>query len=128
MSYYAHIEGDTVDAVIVIDTDTITEAGGWYLGGVFKPLNEWKETSMDTKDGVNEKGVPLRKNYAGIGYEYDSTLDAFIPPKTFDSWTLDTQKGKYVPPKEVPQDGKEYKWDNGKNDWVDNKGAAEIIG
>ena len=117
--YYAHINGDTVDSVIVIDTATIQQAGGWPVNGVFKPLSEWKQTDVDTKLGVNEKGgTALRKNYACIGHKYDSLTDSFIAPKTFDSWTLDEAKGAYLPPKEFPKDGKEYKWDESKVDWV----------
>jgi hypothetical protein len=127
--HYAHINEDNkVDAVIVIDTETITKNGGWYVNGVMKHLREWKETSPDTKDGVNEKGeIALRKNYAGKGFEYDPGLDAFIPPKEFDAWTLDTEKGKYVPPKEAPKDGKEYNWDDAKNDWVDVKAEKSDV-
>lgn len=125
--HYAHITDGVVDAVIVIDTETITKAGGWYVNGVMKHLREWKKTDPDTKLGVNEKGeTPLRKNFAGKGFKYDETLDAFVEPKQFDSWVLDPVKGEYVPPKQVPRDGKEYKWDEATADWVDLKSSKEI--
>lgn len=60
--------------------DFLTKLTGWAV---------WKQTSYNTIGGVhNNGGTPFRKNYAGIGYTYDEDKDAFIPPKPFNSWTL----------------------------------------
>ena len=59
----------------------------------------------------------LEKNYAGIGYTYDSNLDAFIPPKIFDSWVLDESKGDWVPPVDYPDDGNPYVWNEESQQW-----------
>ena len=73
-----------------------------------------KKTSLgEHKDG----GTPFRKNYAGVGYTYDSNLDAFIPPKLFDSWVLDESKGDWAPPVEYPDDGNSYVWNEESQQW-----------
>jgi hypothetical protein len=55
-------------------------------------------------------GTPLRKNYAGIGYSYDATRDAFIPPKPFNSWLLNEDTCLWEAPTPYPTDGKFYRW------------------
>jgi hypothetical protein len=58
----------------------------------------WVQTSYNTIGGVHTKGgIPLRKNFAGIGYTYDEDRDAFIPKKPYNSWVLneDTCFGKH---------------------------------
>lgn len=122
MAHFAHITNNIVNAVIVIEPQVLTDAGGWHCPecGVFAPLEEWVQTSYNTEGGVNKLGgEPLRKNFAGKGYEYDSLKDAFIPPKPFDSWTLDEQKCQWVPPKALPSDGKLKTWNEELQDWVD---------
>lgn len=124
MAYFAHITNGKVDSVIIIEPSVIEGAGGWHCPtcGVHKPLSEWKETSSKTYEGATKDGSePLRKNFAAIGYDYDTSLDAFIPPKTYDSFVLDEAKGVYVPPKEEPKDGKAYMWDEKTLDYVEWK-------
>ena len=83
MSHFAQIdENNIVTNVIVAEQDFIDS------GAVGDP-SKWIQTSYNTQAGEHKLGgTPLRKNYAGIGYTYDSTLDAFIPPKPFNSWVL----------------------------------------
>jgi hypothetical protein len=64
-------------------------------------------------------GTPLRKNYAGIGFTYDRTKDAFIPPKPYASWVLDEQTCLWGAPVAMPTDGKDYTWDEATTDWVE---------
>lgn len=61
----------------------------------------------------------FRKNYAGIGYIYDSTLDAFIPPKIFNSWSLNEETCQWQAPTPYPADGKHYQWDEETTTWVE---------
>ena len=80
MSHFAEIdENNIVTRVLVGDNNEPDEGYSWFienLGGI------WIKTSYNTRGGVHlEGGVPLRKNYAGVGYKYDSQRDAFIPPK-----------------------------------------------
>jgi hypothetical protein len=105
MSHFAHIdENNTVTQVIVAEQDFINS------GAVGNP-SEWVQTSYNTYAGQHKNGgTPLRKNYAGIGYTYDSGRDAFIPPKPFDSWILDEDTCLWQAPTPRPTDGKIYQW------------------
>ena len=76
--------------------------------------SNWKQTSYN---------VNFRKNYAGVGYKYDSTYDAFIPPQPFPSWTLDTELYDWLPPVSHPNDGKLYEWKEEILNWVEITGA-----
>ena len=60
----------------------------------------------------------IRKNFAGVGFTYDSARDAFIPPKPFDSWTLDEETCRWEAPVAMPQDGEVYEWDESTQSWV----------
>ena len=62
----------------------------------------------------------IRKNYAGIGYTYDSTRDAFIPPQQFASWLLNEDSCQWVSPVAYPTDGKRYQWDESTTAWVES--------
>jgi hypothetical protein len=65
-------------------------------------------------------GTPLRKNYAGVGYTYDSIRDAFIPPKPpYDSWLLDEDTCQWMPPTPYPDDEKIYSWNESTTSWVE---------
>jgi hypothetical protein len=87
----------------------------------------YKQTSYNTRGGVHydpQTGQPsadqskaLRKNYAGIGYTYDSSRDAFIPPKTFPSWTLNETTCNWEAPVSLPESGN-WIWDEESLSWV----------
>jgi hypothetical protein len=72
--------------------------------------SNWKQTSYNGK---------IRKNYAGIGYTYDSTRDAFIPPQPFPSWVLNEETCLWNAPVAMPDDGKFYNWDESSNAWFE---------
>ena len=78
----------------------------------------WKQTSYNTRGGVNNNGgTPLRKNFAGIGYTYDETRDAFIPPKPFNSWILNESTCLWESPIPYPQDDNKYTWNESTLTW-----------
>lgn len=87
----------------------------------------YKQTSYNTRGGIHynaETGEPsldqskaFRKNFAGIGYTYDETLDAFIPPRPYPSWILNTETFSWEAP--FPAPGLNYIWDETLNDWVE---------
>jgi hypothetical protein len=78
----------------------------------------WKQTSYNTKGGVHKLGgTPLRKNHAGIGYKYDEDRDAFIPPKPFDSWTLNEETCIWEAPVAHPNNGQTYSWNEETKQW-----------
>jgi hypothetical protein len=112
MAHHAHITNGIVDQVIVIDEETLA------LGHWGDP-SEWKQTSYRTQGGQHPEGKPLRFNYAGIGYSYDATRDAFIPPKPFASWLLNETTCLWEAPTPMPTDGKMYSWDEATTAWVE---------
>jgi len=61
----------------------------------------------------------IRKNYAGIGYTYDSQRDAFIPPRLFNSWVLNEDTCLWEPPVAYPNDGAKYQWNEETINWVE---------
>ena len=72
----------------------------------------YKQTSFNTIGGVHKLGgTPFRKNFAGIGYTYDKTRDAFIPPKEYPSWILNETTCQWTAPITFPDDDKMYYWD-----------------
>lgn len=79
-----------------------------------------KRTSYNTHRGEHDLGgTPFRKNYAGKGWTYDSTKDAFIRPKPngFDSWIYDEDTGDWKSPIPYPDDGISYYWDEASTSW-----------
>jgi hypothetical protein len=93
----------------VIGIDFLTKLTGYPI---------WKQTSYNTKGGVHtEGGTPLRKNHAGIGYTYDETRDAFIPPKPFNSWILNEDTCRWEAPVARPQDNYTYRWNESTLTW-----------
>jgi len=112
MSHFAHITNGIVDQVIVIDQETLN-TGHWG------DPSEWVQTSYRTQGGQHPEGRPLRKNYAGIGYTYDTQRDAFIPPKPFASWLLDEATCLWNPPVAMPTDDKRYMWNEDTLSWTE---------
>lgn len=117
MAHFAKIENNVVTTVIVADQDFID-------AGLVGDPALWIQTSYNThggihygQDGQPDDGTPLRKNFAGIGYAYDAALDAFIPPKPFSSWLLDTQTCLWNAPIPYPEDGKNYYWSEDTHSW-----------
>lgn len=115
MAHFAEINTDNiVIRVVVVDNGVITIDGqeseqegieflqGLYGGGT------WVQTSYNGS---------FRKNYAGVGFEYDSDRDAFIPPRPYDSWSLDEETCLWVPPSEMPADENIYEWNEETQQW-----------
>ena len=77
-----------------------------------------KRTSYNTYGGAHkEGGTAFRKNYAGVGFTYDEAKDAFIPPKPFNSWTLDEATCLWQAPTPMPTDDKKYEWSEDDLTW-----------
>jgi hypothetical protein len=113
MAHFAKVnEQGIVEQVIVAEQDVIDSA-------LFGLPSSWIQTSYNTHGGVHANGgTPLRKNYAGIGYTYDSVRDAFIPPKPFSSWLLNEDSCLWESPIPYPNDGKQYQWNEETTSWV----------
>ena len=93
MAHFAYINTQgIVEQVIVAEQDVIDS-------GMFGNPLRWVQTSYNTYGGIHKLGgTPLRKNYAGIGFIYDSIRDAFIPPKPYESWVLNTTTADWESP------------------------------
>ena len=79
----------------------------------------WIQTSYNTFAGqhTEEGGTPLRGNFAGIGFEYHANLDAFVEPRPWVSWTLNTTTYQWEPPVAKPTDGGIYDWNEDAQSW-----------
>ena len=119
MSHFAEIDKDNiVQRVIAAKQDFIDS-------GAVGDANNWVQTSFNTRGGVHyapnsnepDGGIALRKNYAGKGYTYDKTRDAFVPPKPHLSWVLDEDTCQWDAPTPMPEDDKMYKWDEDTTSW-----------
>ena len=114
MSHFAQIdENNTVVQVLVIEQDVIDT-------GLFGDPSKWIQTSYNTSAGQHKLGgTPLRKNYAGVGYAYDSVRDAFIPPKPYESWLLNEDTCLWNAPVAMPepQEGFMYVWNEENVNW-----------
>ena len=98
MAHFAELDdSNIVKQVIVVSDDNEADGENWcknLLGG------NWKQTSYNGN---------IRKNYAGIGFTYDETKDAFIPPQPYPSWSLNSVYD-WEPPIPEPNDDCYY-WD-----------------
>lgn len=111
MSHFAKVENGIVTEVLVIEQDVIDT-------GLFGDPSLFVQTSYNTYGGQHPEGNPLRKNYAGIGYTYDTERDAFIPPQPFPSWTLNEDTCMWDAPTPYPDDNKPYYWDEETLAWI----------
>lgn len=122
MAHFAKVNNGIVEQVIVAEPE-------FFDTFVDSSPGQWIQTSYNTRGGVHynpETGEPsadqtkaLRKNYAGIGYTYDSQKDAFIPPKPYSRWVLNETTCLWEAPTQYPNDGKIYTWDDEAGNWVE---------
>lgn len=110
MAHYAKVKDGKVINVIVAEAK-------FFETFVDDSPGEWIQTSYNTRGGKHlDGGTPLRKNYAGLDYHYDGT--GFYEPQPYDSWTLNKTTYLWEAPKDYPDDGNKYIWDESKKDWV----------
>jgi len=110
MAHFAKLNSENVvDQVVVVhNNDAPDEATGIaFLNSLFG-AGIWVQTSYNGN---------IRKNYAGIGYVYDSGRDAFIAPQPFPSWMLNEESCQWEAPVPMPTDAK-YEWDESTTSWV----------
>ena len=115
MSHFAQLdENNIVTRVIAIEQELIDT-------GLWGEPSSFVQTSYNTLAGQHRLGgTPLRKNFAGIGYTYDSVRDAFIPPKPFESWSLNENTCQWDSPVPYPSDdSKDYEWNESQQRWIE---------
>ena len=118
MAHYAKVSNSLVTQVIVAEPE-------FFDTFVDSSAGEWIQTSYNTYGGVHsDGGTPLRKNYAGGGFTYDSVRDAFIPPQPYPSWVLNEDTCLWDSPVPYPTDDLMYSWDEDTTSWVE---AEEVI-
>lgn len=117
MAHFAKLDDDNVVIdVNVVNNDTIDNLpfpnsepiGVAFLTEWSGGYTNWKQTSYNAN---------FRKNYASLGFAYDAVLDAFIPPKPYPSWLLNTQICQWNPPSPYPEDGGYYRWNEQSQSW-----------
>ena len=111
MAHFAKLgTGNIVEKVEVVSNDIATseQVGVDFLNNLYGTRDVWKQTSYNGT---------IRKNFAGIGYSYDQTRDAFIPPKPYNSWTLNETTCLWECPVAHPNDGQMYQWNELTKQW-----------
>lgn len=117
MAHFAELDQDNnVLRVIVVNNSELLDEnnqeseiiGIQFCQDIFGHTTNWKQTSYN---------VTFRKNFAGIGSTYNATLDAFIPPKPFDSWILNETTCQWQPIVQYPNDGNAYYWNEELLEW-----------
>jgi hypothetical protein len=118
MAHYAFLNKHNVVTEVIVGKDETEGEYDWEVYYGSKRGMVCKRTSYNTRGGVHaDGGTPFRKNYAGIGYTYDESLDAFIPPKPFNSWTLNEETALWEAPVAYPEDGNMYTWNEETTSW-----------
>ena len=120
MAHFAKLENNVVTQVIVVDNKDCADASGVekeYIGAAFCERlfgGTWKQTSYNGN---------IRKNYAGVGYTFNEDIDAFVPPKPFNSWILNEETAQWEAPVAMPEDAgsgdppKMYTWNEETTSW-----------
>jgi hypothetical protein len=121
MAYFAKLgTGNIIEQVISINNSVITDANGIeqeqlgndFINKLYNTRDVWKQTSYNNN---------IRKNFAGIGFQYDQTRDAFIPPKPFNSWVLNEDTCNWESPVAEPttqlEDNQYYSWNESIINW-----------
>ena len=121
MAHYAKIGvGNIVTKVHVLSNEVLMKDGEEneqqgleFLQNLYNNKDLYIQTSYNGT---------FRKNYAGVGYTYDQTKDAFIPPQPYPSWLLDESTCQWNAPTAYPDDDKRYDWDEDTTSWVETEG------
>ena len=125
MAHFAKI--DNLGTVVFV---TVGRDDGQELELCARTGDTYRQTSYNTHGGIHyepdsndpseDQSKAFRKNYAGVGYVFDTERDAFIPPKVYNSWTLNEDTCQWEPPIDYPDDGKRYMWDEETTGWVES--------
>ena len=129
MAHYAKVTDGKVTRVIVAEAE-------FFKTFVDDSPGDWIQTSYNTRGGIHyqpnsdtpssDQSKALRKNYAGIGWTYDSEKDVFYAPQPYASWTLNTTSYLWEAPIAYPSDGKAYLWNESLYQSDNTKGWEEV--
>jgi len=118
MSHFAKLDENNIVIFVTVGRQ---EDDGLEVELSERTGDVYKQTSYNTHGGVHLLGgTPFRKNFAGIGYTYDSERDAFIPPQPYPSWILNETTCLYEAPVPLPDDVDTvlYTWDEEAGNWI----------
>ena len=125
MAHYAFLNMQNIVTEVIVGKDETDGPTNWEIHyGNFRE-QVCKRTSYNTRGGVHytngeasdDQSQAFRKNYAGVGYIYDETRDAFIPPQPYDSWILNETSCLWEAPVAYPDDGQQYTWNEETTSW-----------
>ena len=126
MAHFAKINNLGTVVFVTVGRD---EDNGKELELSARTGDTYRQTSYNTRGGIHyqpnshepseDQSKAFRKNFAGIGYTYDETRDAFIPPKPYPSWILKEDTCRWKAPVARPDDGKYYTWNEETKSWVE---------
>jgi len=116
MAHYAFLDENYIVTEVIVGRDESNFDWERHYGDIRGQL--CKRTSYNTRGGLHiNGGQPFRKNYAGIGFIYDPTRDAFYSPQPYPSWTLNETSCLWEPPVPRPNDENNYIWNEGNLSW-----------
>ena len=122
MAHYAFLDENNIVTHVIVGKDEGENGVDWehFYGAVRTSYNTAGGVYYDpeTNQPAQDQSKAFRKNYAGIGYSYDPTRDAFIPPKPFESWLLDEFSCTWKSPVEYPNDNNKYIWSESLLEWI----------
>jgi hypothetical protein len=121
MAFFCKIDNNNIVKNIEVVDNSVApteEAGIEFLKGLHGQQFNYKQ--MGEAPFISG-GVEITRNYAGVFWTYDETLDKFIEPKPFNSWILDEELGRWNAPTPRPQDDKSYTWNEETLSWVETE-------
>lgn len=128
MAHYAILDSNNIVVKVIVGKDENDNNTNWEDFYAQEFGMTCKRTSYNTCAGIhydpdtrlpsNNQSKAYRKNYAGIGYQYDEQRDAFIPPKPYPSWILNENRCVYEAPIPVPDNTNPYRWDEETLSWI----------
>jgi len=110
MAHYAFLDENNIVTEVIPGRDEWEEVDG---------ITDWEQAYGEIRGQVCKRtsyNGKIRYNYAGVGYTYDPIDDAFIAPKPYPSWILNSKK-QWEPPIAYPTDGKLYGWNEEAGEW-----------
>jgi hypothetical protein len=110
MAHFAEIDNDNVVLRVLVVDNSEEHRGQYFLANDLGLGGTWIQTSYNGN---------IRKNFAGLGYIYDSIRDAFIPPKPFPSWILNEETCRWDAPTPRPTSEGNWVWDEDTLQWID---------
>ena len=120
MAHYAFLDSNNIVTQVIVGKDENEDGVDWEVYYGEKRGQTCKRTSYNTVAGEHlSGGTPFRKNYAGIGYTYDSGRNAFISPKPYNSWILNESNCCWESPVPMPESDSDerYEWNEDTISW-----------